>query len=56
MTDHRHTAGELCLREVLEDEVHDEGDVEALVVGGHDDAVRALAARRRFHCRRTGSR
>jgi len=34
---------------VLEDEVHDEGDVEALVVGGHDDAVRALAARRRFH-------
>lgn len=43
-----------CLREVLEDEVDDEGDVEALVVGGHDDAVRALAARRRLHGRPTG--
>lgn len=43
-----------CLREVLEDEVDDEGNVEALVVGGHDDAVRALAARRRLHGRPTG--
>ena len=43
-----------CLREVLEDEVDDEGDVQALVVGGHDDAVRALAARRRLHGRPTG--
>ena len=34
---------------MLEDEVDDEGDVEALIVGGHDDAVRALAARRCFH-------
>jgi hypothetical protein len=41
------------LREVLEDEVDDEGYVEPLVVGGHDDAVRALAARRRFHRRPT---
>jgi hypothetical protein len=29
---------------VLEDEVDNEGDTEALVVGGRDDAVRALAA------------
>lgn len=34
---------------MLEDEVDDEGDVEAFVVGRHDDAVRALAARRRLH-------
>lgn len=39
---------------MLEDEVDDEGDVEALVVRGHDDAVRALAARRRLHGRPTG--
>lgn len=38
---------------MLEDEVDDEGDVKSLVVGGHDDAVRALAARRRFHRRPT---
>ena len=51
--DGREGAGR-CLREVLEDEVDDEGDVQALVVGGHDDAVRALAARRRLHGRPTG--
>jgi hypothetical protein len=44
-----------CLREVLEDEVDDEGHVEPLVVGRHNDAVRALAARRRFHRRQTWS-
>ena len=36
------------LREVLEDEVDDDGDVEALVVGGHDDAVLRLAAAARL--------
>ena len=38
---------------MLEYEVDDDGDVEALVVGGHDDAVRALATRRRLHGRPT---
>jgi hypothetical protein len=37
---------------VLEDEVDDEGDVEALVVGGHDDAVLAPAAARVVRHRR----
>jgi hypothetical protein len=48
-TGERDLGGGRCLREVLEDEVDDEGDVEAFVVGRHDDAVRALAARRRLH-------
>ena len=47
------------LREVLEDEVDYDGDVEALVVGGHDDAVlRPAGARRPLSLvhRRTRSR